>query len=234
MFEQRRSSGSGYGLSREQTPPKRVDPRYFHFAGLWPTLRAMSSGATEVEHPGTPASRANRRRFERTIALVVAAVLVGLTFAAVHPVANAALYALVQILLVTIAAVDLETRRIPNELVAALAVLALVARAVAERSVLVESVVAGLAVFGIALLLANLARGGLGMGDVKLAGALGLVLGKVVLLALALGTAAGAIAAVAVLVRRGSAGRRTTIAYGPYLVLGASLGILVFAPPPLV
>jgi leader peptidase (prepilin peptidase)/N-methyltransferase len=108
-----------------------------------------------------------------------------------------------------------------------------VARAVAERSHLAESVVAGLAVFGVALLLANLAHGGLGMGDVKLAGALGFVLGKVVLLALALGTGAGAIAAVAVLARRGAAGRGTTIAYGPYLALGGALGILLFAPPPL-
>jgi leader peptidase (prepilin peptidase)/N-methyltransferase len=194
----------------------------------------MFSGAAQVEHPDSPASRANRRRVERSVAVVVAAVLVGLTFAAVHPVANAALYALVQILLVTIAAVDLETRRIPNELVAALAVVGVVARAVAERSHLAESVVAGLAVFGVALLLANLAHGGLGMGDVKLAGALGFVLGKVVLLALALGTGAGAIAALAVLVRRGAAGRRTTIAYGPYLALGGALGILLFAPPPLV
>jgi leader peptidase (prepilin peptidase)/N-methyltransferase len=192
----------------------------------------MASGATEVEHP-RPVSRLHLRRARLALALAAATVLVGLTFVAVHPVANAALYAAVQVLLVTIAAVDLETRRIPNELVGGLAVLALVARAVAERSHLVESVVAGLAVFGVALLLASLARGGLGMGDVKLAGALGLVLGKVVLLALALGTAAGAIAAVAVLVRRGSAGRRTTIAYGPYLALGAALGILVFAPPPL-
>jgi prepilin signal peptidase PulO-like enzyme (type II secretory pathway) len=61
-----------------------------------------------------------------------------------------------------------------------------------------------------------------------------LVLGKVVLLALALGTGAGAIAAVAVLIRRGAAGRRTTIAYGPYLALGAALGIVAFGPPPLV
>jgi leader peptidase (prepilin peptidase) / N-methyltransferase len=193
----------------------------------------MASGATEVEHP-RPVSRLHLRRARLALALAAATVLVGLTFVAVHPVANAALYAAVQVLLVTIAAVDLETRRIPNELVGGLAVLALVARAVAERSHLVESVVAGLAVFGVALLLASLARGGLGMGDVKLAGALGLVLGKVVLLALVLGTGLGAIAAVAVLVRRGAAGRRTTIAYGPYLALGAALGIVVFGPPPLV
>jgi hypothetical protein len=34
MFEQRRSCGFRYGLSRERAPPKRVDPRSFRFAGL--------------------------------------------------------------------------------------------------------------------------------------------------------------------------------------------------------
>jgi leader peptidase (prepilin peptidase)/N-methyltransferase len=174
------------------------------------------------------------KRAAPVIAPGVAAVLVGLTFVAVHPVANAALYAVVQVLLVAVAAVDLATRRIPNLLVAALAAIALVSRAVAERSVLLESVVVGLAVFGVTLLFAYLARGGLGMGDVKLAGALGLVLGKVVFLALVVGTLGGAAAAIAILIRRGAAGRRATLAYGPYLALGAVLAVLLFDPPPLV
>ena len=176
---------------------------------------------------------ANLRRGRRATALVAAVVLVGLTFLVIDPVANAALYAVVQVLLVAVAAVDLETRRIPNELVAGLAVLALVARVISERSHLVESAVAGVAVFSVALLLATIAKGGLGMGDVKLAGALGFVLGKTVLLALVLGTLAGAAAGLAVIARRGRAGRGTTIAYGPYLALGGALGILLFGPPPL-
>jgi leader peptidase (prepilin peptidase) / N-methyltransferase len=194
----------------------------------------MSSGTTEVESPRRPTWRPRLRGAEPAIAAGVAAVLVALTFVAAHPVANAALYAVVQVLLVTVAAVDLATRRIPNGLVAALAAIALVSRAAAERSVLVESVVTGFAVCAVALLLAYLARGGLGMGDVKLAGALGLVLGKVVFLALVVGTLGGAVAAIAILIRRGAAGRRATIAYGPYLALGAALAVLLFDPPPLV
>jgi leader peptidase (prepilin peptidase)/N-methyltransferase len=159
--------------------------------------------------------------------------LVGLTFVAIHPAENAALYAVVQVILVAIAVIDLATRRIPNELVGALAVLALVPRAFSERTVLLESVITGLAVFGVALLLGYLARGGLGMGDVKLAGALGLVLGTVVLPALVLGTAAGAAAGLAVIARRGRAGQRAMIAYGPYLALGGASAILLFGPPPL-
>jgi leader peptidase (prepilin peptidase)/N-methyltransferase len=194
----------------------------------------MPSGAIEVEHPPRSTPRARLGRAGPAIALGTAAVLVGLTFLTVHPLANAALYAAVQMLLVAVAAVDLATRRIPNVLVAGLAAVALVPRAAAERSLLVESLVAGAAVFAVALLLAYLARGGLGMGDVKLAGALGLVLGKVVLLALVVGTLAGAAAAIAILIRRGRAGRRATIAYGPYLALGGALAVLLFDPPPLV
>jgi leader peptidase (prepilin peptidase) / N-methyltransferase len=192
----------------------------------------MTSDATEIGQPQAPT--ASRRRTERAIGFTAAVVLAGLTFVAVHPVANAAVYAVAQVLLVRIAAVDFATRRIPNQLVAALAAIALVARAIAERSSLVESVVAGIAVFAVALLLANLARGGLGMGDVKLAGALGFLLGKAVFVALLFGTVAGAAIAVVILIRQGAAGRRTTLAYGPYLALGGVLAILAFGPPPLV
>jgi leader peptidase (prepilin peptidase)/N-methyltransferase len=167
------------------------------------------------------------------IGVVVAVVLVGLTFLVIHPLGNAALFAVVQVVLVAIAVIDLRTRRIPNELVAALTVLSLAARSFAERGHLAESIVAGLAVFGFCLLLASVARGGFGMGDVKLAAALGFVLGKSVLLALVVGTTAGAVAGLIVIARRGSAGRRTTIAYGPYLALGGAVAILAFGVPPL-
>jgi leader peptidase (prepilin peptidase) / N-methyltransferase len=192
----------------------------------------MTSDATEVGQP--PARTATRKRTERAAAVAAAALLVGLTFVTVHPVGNAALYAVAQVLLVRIAVVDFATRRIPNELVAALTAIGIVPRAVAERSSLVESLVAGIAVLGVALLLANLARGGLGMGDVKLAGALGFLLGKAVFVALLFGTVAGAAVALAILIRRGAAGRRTTLAYGPYLALGGVLAILAFSPPPLI
>jgi leader peptidase (prepilin peptidase) / N-methyltransferase len=192
----------------------------------------MTSDATEIGQPQAPT--ASRRRTERAIAFTAAVVLAGLTFVTVHPVANAAVYAVAQVLLVRIAAVDFATRRIPNQLVAALAAIALVSRAIAERPSLVERVVAGIAVFAVALLLANLARGGLGMGDVKLAGALGFLLGKAVFVALLFGTVAGAAIAVVILIRQGAAGRRTTLAYGPYLALGGVLAILAFGPPPLV
>ncbi|HEY7207145.1 MAG TPA: prepilin peptidase [Gaiellaceae bacterium] len=163
-------------------------------------------------------------------AVVAACVLVGLTFAVWDSLANALLFSVAQVLLVAIAAVDAQTRKIPNELVLALAGLALVPRAVAERSSLAECAIAGAAVFAVALVLAIVSKGGLGMGDVKLAAALGLLLGAAVVWSLLLGTLVGAVAAVVVLRR---SGRRAAFAYGPYLALGGALGILLLGPPPL-
>jgi leader peptidase (prepilin peptidase) / N-methyltransferase len=198
-----------------------------------PTLLPMTPVVEEAEIPWWKAL-AKARPAYLAAALAAAAVLVGLTFVAIHPAENAALYAVAQVILVAIAVIDLATRRIPNELVGALVVLALVPRALGDRTVIVESIVAGLAVFAVALLLGYMSRGGLGMGDVKLAAALGFLLGKVVLPTLALGTAAGAVAGLAVIARRGRAGRYATIAYGPYLALGGASAILLFGPPPLV
>jgi leader peptidase (prepilin peptidase) / N-methyltransferase len=196
------------------------------------TLLPMPPIVEEAETRWWRALAASRPAY-MAAALAAAVVLVGLTFVRIHPAENAALYAVVQIVLVAVAVIDLETRRIPNELVGALVVLALVPRALGDRAVIVESIVAGFAVFAVALLLGYMSRGGLGMGDVKLAAALGFVLGKVVLPALVLGTAAGAVAGLAVIARRGRAGRHATIAYGPYLALGGASAILLFGPPPL-
>jgi leader peptidase (prepilin peptidase)/N-methyltransferase len=67
---------------------------------------------------------------------------------------------------------------------------------------------------------------GFGFGDVKLSGLLGLVSGLGnTLPALAIGAIAGGVGAALMMVFR-RAGRRTTIAYGPYLALGAFIGML--------
>jgi leader peptidase (prepilin peptidase) / N-methyltransferase len=198
-----------------------------------PTLLPMPPIVEEAEIRWWKALAEARQAYVAA-ALAAGVLLVGLTFVTIHPAENAAIYAVVQVILLAVAVIDLATRRIPNELVGALVVLALVPRALGDRAVIVESIVAGLAVFAVALLLAYMSRGGLGMGDVKLAAALGFVLGKVVLPALVLGTAAGAVAGLAVIAGRGRAGRHATIAYGPYLALGGASAILLFGPPPLV
>lgn len=144
-----------------------------------------------------------------------------------------ATWALAQLLLVFVACFDVATRRIPNRAVLPAAVVVLLLRAVFTPGTLAQAAVAGVAAFLGFLALAAATRGGFGMGDVKLAGLLGLLLGKAVLAALFVGVVAGGLgSAVAVVVHRGGRGR--TLAYGPYLCLGAALAILAFEPPSLV
>ena len=146
--------------------------------------------------------------------------------------ANAFCWGAVQVLLVVIAAEDLRTRRIPNALTGPAVLVAIALRIVFASSELPATLIAGLATFIVFLGLAIVARGGFGMGDVKLAGLLGVLLGASVLPALVLGTVVGAVASLVVLLR--SRSRRTAFAYGPYLCFGAAVVILVGSVPHLV
>ena len=80
--------------------------------------------------------------------------------------------------------------------------------------------------FGVFFLLALIGRGAMGLGDVKLAGVIGLMTGyPLVVAALALGIVLGGVAAIALLVTR-RAGRKGTMAYAPYLALGTIIVLL--------
>ena len=162
-----------------------------------------------------------------------ALVLAAATFVRLGLNVDAAAWAVAQVTLVVLAAHDLVTRRLPNAITIPVALLAVGARAAFERSALDEVILAGLVAFGAFLVLSLLLRSGLGMGDVKLAGMLGFLLGSAVVPALLIGVFAGGIAAAA-LMAGARATRRTYIAYGPYLALGGAIAILAFHPPSLV
>jgi len=140
-------------------------------------------------------------------------------------------WAAVEVVLVGVAAEDIAARRIANRVTVPVSLLSVLLRLAVERSHAVEVVAAGAAAFAAFLLVGVASRGGIGMGDAKLAGMLGFLLGRAVLAALAVGVLAGAVAAAVVLARTGS--RRATIAYGPYLVLGGIVAVAAAQPPPL-
>ena len=88
---------------------------------------------------------------------------------------------------------------------------------------------AGLALAGGYLVLALISPSGLGMGDVKLAGLLGIVLGWYGWEQVLAGTIAafvlGGLAAVVLLVTA-RADRRTHLAFGPWMIAGAVVGLV--------
>jgi leader peptidase (prepilin peptidase)/N-methyltransferase len=67
----------------------------------------------------------------------------------------------------------------------------------------------------------------MGMGDVKLAGVMGLYLGRSVAPAMLVALLAGTVVGVAIMARKGALeGRKTAIPFGPFLSLGAVVGVL--------
>ena len=134
---------------------------------------------------------------------------------------------------VVLAQVDLAVHRLPDRVTvpayAAVATALLVdAVALGTWTALLRAVLAGAAAFGLAACAAVLSPRGLGFGDVKLLGLLGLVLGWVgwgaLLAGVFLGLVAGAAASVT-LVAAGRAGWRTALPFGPPLLVGAALAL---------
>jgi leader peptidase (prepilin peptidase)/N-methyltransferase len=97
---------------------------------------------------------------------------------------------------------------------------------------LVRALVAAAAAFVVAAGAAAIAPDGLGFGDVKLLGLLGLVLGwfgwGVLLAGVFLGLLTGAVVSLVLLVTR-RAGWRTALPFGPPLMVGAVLALAVGA-----
>jgi leader peptidase (prepilin peptidase) / N-methyltransferase len=132
---------------------------------------------------------------------------------------------------VTLAVIDLDCLRLPDRLTLPSYPVGLVLLAIpADWSALGRAALGAVAAGGAALLLALVApRGGLGFGDVKLLGLLGLFLGwlgwGVLILGVALGFAIGALAAIAMLASR-RAGLRDHLAFGPWLIAGALVAVV--------
>jgi leader peptidase (prepilin peptidase) / N-methyltransferase len=129
----------------------------------------------------------------------------------------AALFATV---LVALALVDLEERRIPNVIVLPATAIVLVLQIVREPGKTIEWIVAALAAAAFFLLPMVVYRGGVGMGDVKLALLLGVALGSVVPIALMIGMLSALVPASVLLVRHGQAARKMELPFGSYLALG--------------
>jgi leader peptidase (prepilin peptidase)/N-methyltransferase len=141
-------------------------------------------------------------------------------------------------LLLVIAVIDLHTRRIPNRLTypltpALFVLLALAAVLEGTPMVAVRGALAGVASFALLLVLALINPRGMGMGDVKLAGFIGLGLGYLgwdhLWLGLFLGFFGGGVIAGLLLALRLRT-RKDHIPFGPWLALGALAALLVGQP----
>jgi leader peptidase (prepilin peptidase)/N-methyltransferase len=128
--------------------------------------------------------------------------------------------------LLAVAGTDLEHKIIPNRIVAPAAAYALVVSALLRPGELPELLIAGAGAFLLLLVAAIAYPGGMGMGDVKLAGVMGLFLGVSVLPAMLVALLAGSAIGVAIVLRHGPSARKRGVPFGPFLALGGLVGLL--------
>lgn len=139
---------------------------------------------------------------------------------------------------IAVSAVDLERFIVPNRIVypalGLIAPLLVVAAAVeGEWGSLGRAAVGGAVGFGALFAIHLVSPRGMGFGDVRLAGLLGVVVGWLgvahVLLALFLGFLSGSLVSVGLVATRLRT-RKDRVPFGPFLVLGAVLAILLGQP----
>jgi leader peptidase (prepilin peptidase) / N-methyltransferase len=204
---------AGLGL----VPVARVVVRY----------RGCPSCSVRVAHPLRPA-----------VLAIVSALVLGL-FAA-HFGADVVLapYAVFGLSMVAISAVDLERWIIPNRIIyptlALLIPLFVLASAVDHRwGSLGRAAIAGAAAFVGFLVLHLIVPRGMGFGDVRLAGVIGLATGWLGLghafVGFFAGFVLGAVIGIAFMVATGG-GRKTKIPFGPFLAAGAVVSIVWGSP----
>ena len=136
---------------------------------------------------------------------------------------EAALAAFFCAVLVTVSAIDLEHRIIPNRIVLPAAGIVLVAQTLLHPSA--EWALAALGASGFLLLAALAYPAGMGMGDVKLALLMGAMLGRTVGVALMLGMIFALVPSVVLLARHGKAARKMGIPFGPFLAAGSVVAL---------
>lgn len=128
--------------------------------------------------------------------------------------------------LAVITLTDIEDRIIPNAVMIFAALAALAILIVFEPDELPEHLIAAAAAGGLLLVVALLYPRGMGMGDVKLAGVMGLYLGSAVAPALLIGFLTGSLLGVALIARHGAEARKQAVPFGPFLALGGLIALL--------
>ena len=136
---------------------------------------------------------------------------------------------------VALAGIDLDTHKLPNAIVLpaylVVSVLLVAASVLAsDYSLLLPAAIGGAAMFVAYLIMALVYPGGMGFGDVKLAGVIGILLGFLGWGTLIVGAFSafvlGGVFGIALIVFR-RANRKSGIPFGPWMLVGAWLGIFI-------
>jgi leader peptidase (prepilin peptidase)/N-methyltransferase len=141
--------------------------------------------------------------------------------------AAALLDASLVVLLGVVTVSDLRTRLVPDEPLVVSLALALVLYGLFAPAQLPVRLAAGAGAAGFLLAAALVRPDGMGLGDVKLAGVLGVYLGAAVVEAIVVAFAAGSVVGLALIARHGWAARSRTIPFAPCLALGTLVAMVL-------
>lgn len=192
----------------------------------------MSTAEQNRGGPGTAGSVPLIAPRLRSPAAIAATMLVaGGVSAAQDSVAASVLRGVLVFVVVACGLADLEWRIIPNRITGPAALLGLALGLALDPAGQPERLLWA-AVAGGFLLVASLANpAGMGMGDVKLVGVIGLYLGRSVVVAVLFALVASVATGVVIARRRGvRAARKTALPLGPYLAVGAVVAAFVGDP----
>jgi leader peptidase (prepilin peptidase)/N-methyltransferase len=130
------------------------------------------------------------------------------------------------LLMVPVTLIDLDHRIIPNKLMILGAVLAPALVMLVDPDAIVEHLIGGAAAGSFFLLAVLAYPRGMGVGDIKLAGVLGLFLGRAVGPAVFIALVSGTLVGALIMARKGVAeGRKTAVPFGPFLALGGVVAV---------
>lgn len=197
-------------------------------------IRRLPEPELEPDEEKVPYVELVRSRYLPLVTAVLAAAVGALAAAALGPVAILGAVLYLSVLGVALGYVDLRVHRLPNWLVlpsyAILAALLVVAASVSDDwGRLLSAAIGGAIMWGAFFVLMLIYPAGMGFGDVKLAGLIGLVLGWLGFGPVVVGVFAafvyGGLTGLVLVVLR-LAGRKTALPFGPFLVLGFWTAVL--------
>ena len=128
--------------------------------------------------------------------------------------------------LIALAAIDLDHRILPNAIVYPLAAWGIAACLLVDRADLLEHLIAGAGAFTALLLVVLAYPAGMGVGDVKLAGVMGIYLGLSVLPAMLIAFFTGTLVGLVLIAREGASARKMAVPFGVFLAIGGIAGVL--------
>lgn len=130
------------------------------------------------------------------------------------------------LILVPLTFIDLDHRILPNKITYPSVPIAIALVAAFEIDRLPEHLIAGAAAFLFLFAAAWVYPAGMGVGDVKLAGVMGLFLGRNIAPGLLIAFLLGSLVGIGVMAVKGvAAGRKTAIPFGPFLATGGLVAL---------